>query len=236
LLTIQKLIPYRKIILFGLVTAKLFSDPIDSYWQQKVDYDMDIVLHDSIRQITGKSTIKYTNNSPDSLDRIYMHLYPNAFQVGSVKYREYIGNSGRASRAKYFKNRLDGFTSKIDIHEFSVAMPKNGFSWIHKIPILENFEIDDTILKAKFFKKIGPGETIRIDLDWTHHVGDMVERAGFFQGQYNMAQWYPKLVVYDEQGWHPNVFHAEGEFYGEFGDFKVDFDLPFDFIIAASGV
>ena len=83
--TIQKLISYRKIILFVLVTAKLFSDPIDSYWQQKVDYDMDIVLHDSIRQITGKSTIKYTNNSPDSLDRIYMHLYPNAFQVGSVK-------------------------------------------------------------------------------------------------------------------------------------------------------
>ena len=165
-----------------------------------------------------------------------MHLYPNAFQVGSVKYREYIGNSGRESRAKYFKNRLDGFTSKIDIHEFSVAMPKNGSSWIHKIPILEMFEIDDTILKAKFFKKIGPGETVRIDLDWTHHVGDMVERAGFFEGQYNMAQWYPKLVVYDEQGWHPNVFHAEGEFYGEFGDFKVDFDLPFDFIIAASGV
>ena len=236
MLTIQKLISYRKIILFGLVTAKLFSDPIDSYWQQKVDYDMDIVLHDSIRQITGKSTIKYTNNSPDSLDKIYMHLYPNAFQVGSVKYREYIGNSGRESRAKYFKNRLDGFTSKIDIHEFSVAMPKNGSSWIHKIPILEMFEIDDTILKAKFFKKIGPGETVRIDLDWTHHVGDMVERAGFFEGQYNMAQWYPKLVVYDDQGWHPNVFHAEGEFYGEFGDFKVDFDLPFDFIIAASGV
>ena len=154
MLTIQKLISYRKIILFGLVPAKLFSDPIDSYWQQKVDYDMDIVLYDSIRQITGKSTIKYTNNSPDSLDMIYMHLYPNAFQVGSVKYREYIGNSGRESRAKYFKNRLDGFTSKIDIHEFSVAMPKNGSSWIHKIPILEMFEIDDTILKAKFFKKI----------------------------------------------------------------------------------
>ena len=78
---------------------------------------MDIVLHDSVHQITGNSLIKYTNNSPDSLNRIYMHLYPNAFQLGSVKYREYLGNSGRPSRAKYFKNKLDGFTSKIDIHE-----------------------------------------------------------------------------------------------------------------------
>ena len=56
--------------LIFIMLAKIFADPIDSYWQQKVDYDMDIVLHDSIRQITGKTTIKYTNNSPDSLDKL----------------------------------------------------------------------------------------------------------------------------------------------------------------------
>ena len=165
-----------------------------------------------------------------------MHLYPNAFQLGSVKYREYLGNSGRASRAKYFKNKLDGFTSKIDIHELSISIPKEGSSWIHKIPILSDFKIDDTILSAKLNRMIAPGETIRIDLNWTHHVGDMVERAGYFEGQYNMAQWYPKLAVYDNEGWHADVFHAEGEFYGEFGDFNVSFDIPKAFIIAASGV
>jgi len=214
----------------------LFADPIDYYWQQKVDYDMEITLHDSLRQISGKTIIRYTNNSPDSLDRFYMHLYPNAFQIGSVKYREYIGYAGRPSRAKYFKDKLEGFTSKIDIHQFSVALPEDGLSWIHKIPILDEFKIDDTILEAKLLQKIPPGKTFRIDLDWTHHVGEMVERAGYYQGQYNMAQWYPKMVVYDEKGWHPIVFHAEGEFYGEFGDFKVKFDLPHSFIIAASGV
>ena len=82
---------------------------------------MEITLHDSIRQLAGKTIIRYTNNSPDSLDRIYMHLYPNAFQVGSVKYREYITYSGRLSRAKYFKERLKGFTSKIEVHEFSIS-------------------------------------------------------------------------------------------------------------------
>ena len=65
------------ICLLGILVTPLLADPLDFYWQQKVDYDMDIVLHDSIRQITGKSIIKYTNNSPDSLDKIYMHLYPN---------------------------------------------------------------------------------------------------------------------------------------------------------------
>ena len=216
--------------------STLYADPIDGYWQQKVDYDMEISLVDTSQQLTGFTTIKYTNNSPDSLDRIYMHLYPNAFQLESVKYREYIGNAGRESRAKYFKDRLDGFTSKIDVHDFSVALPEEGASWIHKIQILDEFEIDDTILEAKLLKKIAPGQTVRVDLNWTHHVGEMVERAGYYEGQYNMAQWYPKMVVYDEDGWNADVFHAQGEFYGEFGDFEVKFDLPKAFIIAASGV
>jgi len=229
---IIRLIISYSVCLFSI----LYADPIDGYWQQKVDYDMEITLVDTLQQLTGFTTIKYTNNSPDSLDRIYMHLYPNAFQLESVKYREYIGNAGRESRAKYFKDRLDGFTSKIDVHDFSVALPKEGASWIHKIPILDEYKIDDTILEAKLLKKIAPGKTVRIDLNWTHHVGEMVERAGYYEGQYNMAQWYPKMVVYDEDGWNADVFHAEGEFYGEFGDFEVKFDLPKAFIIAASGV
>ena len=79
------------IYLLGILVTPLLADPLDVYWQQKVDYEMEITLHDSIQQLAGKTVIKYTNNSPDSLDRLYIHLYPNAFQNGSVKAREYIG-------------------------------------------------------------------------------------------------------------------------------------------------
>ena len=218
-------------ILTGIYISLIFflnADPLDTYWQQQVDYDMDIKLVDSLQQITGFTTIRYTNNSPDSLDKIYMHLYPNAFQVESVKYREYVENAGRASRAKYFKDKLEEFTSKIEIHNFNIAQKKN--------PILKEYSIDDTILKATLLKKLAPGETMRIDLEWTHHVGEMIERAGIYKGQYNMAQWYPKLAVFDQDGWHADVFHAEGEFYGEFGNFNINFDLPKSFIIGASGI
>ena len=223
-----------KILVFSF--ASVFANPLVSYWQQKVDYDMEITLHDSIQQVAGNSIIKYKNNSPDSLKRIYIHLYPNAFQNGSTKYREYLGNAGRISRAKYFKESLKKYSSKIDIHNFSISLPKEGSSWIHKTPILDDYKIDDTILEAKLANKIAPGETVRIDIEWTHHVGEMIERAGIYEGQYNMAQWYPKLAVYDQEGWHADVFHAEGEFYGEFGDFKVVFDIPKIFVIGATGV
>ena len=110
-------------LFYLLSNSILLADPLDHYWQQKVDYEMSITLLDSVRQLTGNSIIKYTNQSPDSLDRIYMHLYPNAFQKGSVKYREYLGNAGRGYRAKYFKDELKGFTSKIEVHSLSVALP-----------------------------------------------------------------------------------------------------------------
>ena len=198
------------------------------YWQQSVDYKMNVVLIDSVRQLACSSTIKYKNNSPDQLSEIYMHLYPNAFQIGSVKHREYLNNYGRPSRAQYFKDGLDGYESMIDVRSFNVA--KDGEV------VLLDYKIEDTILRARLKKPLVPGEEIRIDFDWNHHVGGMVERAGYVEGQYNMAQWYPKMAVYDEQGWHAEPFHAEGEFYGEYGDFDITFEMPAKFIIGASGV
>jgi hypothetical protein len=221
---IIKFISCGVLCLFTILSA----DTINGYWQQHVTYDMEIILHDSVQQLAGKTTLRYTNNSPDSLDRIYFHLYPNAFQLESVKYREYIGNAGRTSRAKYFIDKLDGFTSKIEVHEFSVSKKKE--------PILRDYSIDDTILEARLLRKLAPDESMKVDLSWTHHVGEMVERAGYYKGQYNMAQWYPKVVVYDAEGWHADVFHAQGEFYGEFGTFDVTFDIPKAFIIGATGV
>ena len=78
-----------------------------SYWQQSVDYKMNVVLIDSVRQLACSSTIIYKNNSPNELSEIYMHLYPNAFQIGSVKHREYLQIYGRPSRAQYFKDGLE---------------------------------------------------------------------------------------------------------------------------------
>ena len=185
----------------GLIAADI------GYWQQSVNYKMNVVLIDSVRQLACSSTIIYKNNSPDKLSEINMHLYPNAFQIGSVKHREYLNNYGRPSRAQYFKDGLEGYESRIDIRNFVVA--KDGEV------VLLDYKIDDTILRARLKKPLMPDEEIRIDFDWNHHIGGMVERAGYVDGQYNMAQWYPKMAVYDEQGWHAEPFHAEGEFYGE---------------------
>ena len=219
---------YLRFLIIYLSFTKIIFANNPAYWQQAVDYKMKVVLIDSSRQIACTSKIIYTNNSPDTLDRIYMHLYPNAFQVGSVKDRDYRNGFGRSSRAKYFKDGLNGYASKIDIRDFNISKKESI--------VLLDYLIDDTILRANLKDPLYPGNEVLIDIQWNHHIGGMVERAGYISGQYNMAQWYPKIAVYDNNGWHAGPFHAEGEFYGEFGNFDVSFEIPKEFIIGASGV
>ena len=215
----------RKLLLTCVILMSAVQ--ADEYWQQFVHYTMVITLDTANHNIHGESSIMYVNQSPDSLDKIYMHLYPNAFQEGSVKYREFSQNYGRLGRIAAMMVDMTPYESGIDIHSFHLQMPYGKTA--------DTCEVDDTILLAKLPELLAPGDSLTITMNWTHHVGEMIERAGRIGDQYNMAQWYPKMVVYDENGWHADPFHAEGEFYGEFGTFDVTLDLPIGYIVGATG-
>jgi len=213
------------ILLLLLLSASL---PAEEYWQQTVNYTMDVELHPDDRLIKAKSKIVYINNSPDSLDRIYLHLYPRAFQAGSVKYHEYLRGQGGQRRAAGFIHNLEQIE-----HSFSIT----SYNLIgNRIGQTSEFKIDDTILKTELPDMLIPGDSLTIEIEWDHIVGRQLERSGYVRDQFNMAQWYPKVVVYDDQGWHNEPFHAEGEFYGEYGSFDVTLSLPEKYIIGATGV
>ncbi|SVC09810.1 uncharacterized protein METZ01_LOCUS262664, partial [marine metagenome] len=214
----------KLIILSFLLTTNLIAE---EYWQQFVQYSMSVKLDTSVHTIGGHSTITYKNNSPDTLHHFYLNLYANAFQEGTVKHREYLAGLGRASRGARFKKGMDPYFSNYDINNFLIATNGNTLT--------DTFNIDDTILSAKLSKGLAPGSSMTIDLDWTQHVGKFSERAGRVGDQYNFAQWYPRVVVYDENGWFNEPFHAEGEFYGEFGTYEVTMDVPKGYIIGSTG-
>jgi hypothetical protein len=211
-----------------LLTFTSISYAEDDYFQQFVHYTMDVKLDIEEHTIGGKSIIEYTNNSLDELQNMYLHLLPNAFQEGSVKHREYLQKYGRLGRAAKFIKGGEEYFSRVEVSGFFII--KDGST------LADTFQIDDTILSANLSSALKPGETITMKFDWVHHVGEQVERAGRKGDQYNLAQWYPKVVVYDENGWHNIPFHAEGEFYGEFGTFDVTMDVPGWYTIGSTGV
>ncbi len=211
-----------------IILAFIFTANSQDYWQQRLHYDMDIKLVPDEKAVYGESIITYINNSPDTLSTLYLNLYPNAFKLGSVKHQEFLRAYGSLGRAVNFTKGLESVLHTFEVTSFEITGIKRTSSTDH--------HIDDTVLGTDIPDKLPPGDSCQVSIHWKHVNGDMFERSGVIGDQYNMAQWYPKPMVYDEDGWHINPFHAEGEFYGEFGTFEVTFDLPEAYIIGASGV
>jgi Peptidase family M1 domain len=214
-------------LLLLLATRLLGGDTPNGYWQQFVHYKMNVSLDPATKFLTGTSSILYRNNSPNTLDKIYLYLYPNAFRNNKTIYAK--------EAAQFYERTLpnDEAAGWIDISEFRIL--SKGESDSAKAAVIA-FKVTDTILEATLPEPLKPGEEIRIELSFKEKVKQFQDRSGYRGNQFDFAQWYPKLCVYDDEGWHPEPFHNVGEFYGEFGTFEVTIDVPFDYIVGATGV
>ena len=189
------------------------------YWQQRVDYEILAELDPANHTLTGTETIRYRNNSPDTLKLFYLHLYPNAYR----------DKSSQLIR-DYMKGTL----------WFIVGLPKSWRGWMDVTSLGADggeipFTVDGTILRAELPEPLPPGGETTIEVAFTEKIRPVLGRAGYKGSHYTMAQWYPKMAVYDALGWHDDQFRM-GEFYGEFGTFDVHITLPEEYVIAATGV
>jgi hypothetical protein len=199
-----------------------------SYWQQSLHYQMNVRLNPQAQALSGESTITYHNNSPDTLDRIYLHLYPNAFKNSASTF-------AREARRRYSGESItpenNGY---IDILEFRIARQDSGVV-PSDAPIVA-YRVDDTILEAKLPERLAPQQSMQLYIKFYEKVPSLIVRGGRQGNQYDFGQWYPKPAVYDQNGWHPDQYHANGEFYGEFGTFDVTITLPYNYVVCATGV
>ena len=208
----------RSIAILRVLFILILAIPLmGQYWQQWVEYEMDIYLDGEEKTLTVTSDLVYVNNSPDPLDRIYMHLIPNAFNSGTIAEQVWksYGNSFEADK------EWTGISiQRIESDSVELA-----------------FDIrDDTILDITLANPLASQDTLTFSMDWVSKVHEHLDRSGWEGKQFDFAQWYPKFVVYDENGWHDDPFGDWGEFYGEFGNFKVHLDLPAEQIVGATGV
>ncbi|MEA3286402.1 MAG: M1 family metallopeptidase [Candidatus Marinimicrobia bacterium] len=203
----------RIIFIMALFTSVLLGQ----YWQQYVKYNMDVSLDTEAKILSATSRLLYVNNSPDSLDHLFMHLYHNAYNEGTIAAAVWADYGDTFDKEK-------GWTG-IKINQVSTDSID-----------LKYLIRDDTILDISLNQTLAPGDTLSFELDWISLIHPHIDRSGWEDKQYDFAQWYPKFVVYDENGWHDDPFGDWGEFYGEFGDFTVHLDLPAEQIVGATGV
>ncbi len=214
-----------KLFLFLLLIS--FESTAQNYWQQHVKYDMDIELNVKKNCMDGYQTIIYQNNSPDEIDKVFYHLYFNAFQPNSMmdqRSRTIIDPDPRVA------DRILGLNKKeIGYHDIKF-LKQDGREL--------SFEIEGTILIARLLRPVGPGESTILEMEFESQVPVQIRRSGRDNKEgieFSMAQWYPKICEYDEDGWHPNPYIAR-EFYGVWGDYDVTIEIDSDYKVAAGGV
>ena len=203
----------------SLAQGPAVQDLLSEYWQQQADYDIRCTLDIEAKMLTGTQKITYRNNSPDSLRRYYIHLYPNAYRDKDSKlYQDFYPGTWVFLRGLREESR-----GWIEIDSMTVG------------GAAAEYTIDGTILSGTFARPLPPGGTIVFDMAFREKIRRRTGRSGYIGNHYDMAQWYPKMVVYDKIGWHPDQFRM-GEFYGEFGTYDVRIRLPNQYVIAATGL
>lgn len=212
-------------LLLSLITLNAFGQGRD-YWQQEIAYEMDINVDAVNHQFTGTQEVTYTNNSPDTLRRVFYHLYFNAFQPGSmmdVRSRTIADPDSRVRDRIYH-------------------LPKDEIGYHHINSLTQNgkpveYEVEGTILEVDLNEPILPGETSVFTMQFNSQVPRQIRRSGWANKEgveFSMSQWYPKMSEYDENGWHPNPYIGR-EFYGVWGNFDVEITIDNDYMLAATG-
>jgi hypothetical protein len=210
-----------------------FSQP--DRWQQKVKYVMDIDMNVETNQFTGKQKLEYWNNSPDTLDKVFYHLYFNAFQPGSMMdTRSQRQGSIQIGRSVDWDPRVKDRIKNLKPDEIGyqkiLSLKMNGRP--------QKFEVLETILEVKLDKPILPKSKVVFDMNFEAQVPLQVRRSGRdnpnTKVRYSMSQWYPKLCEYDYEGWHPTPYVGR-EFYGVWGDFDVNISIDKNYILGGTG-
>ena len=197
-----------------------------NYWQQRADYTMEIDFDVEKHQYKGKQSIKYTNNSPDTIRKAYYHLYFNAFQPGSMMDTR---SQNIEDPDRRVANRITALTPE-EIGFIKVSSLKQDGADVQ-------FEHEGSILSARLASPLLPGESTVLDMTWDAQVPVQIRRSGRDNREgisYSMSQWFPKLAEYDEDGWHPNPYIGR-EFYGVWGDYDVKITIDPTYTIGGSG-
>lgn len=194
-----------------------------TYWQQEVAYAIEARLDEPSGVLSGTQRIRYTNRSPDTLTTFSLHLFLNAFRPGS---RWAAADSAEGRRR--FNDLRDphfAFNHVRDVRIMGVP-----------VQAIYPFAPDSTIVRFALPRPLPPGASMPVEMGWDARPSTLPRRQGRQGRRFDFAQWYPKVVVYDRYGWNERPLYPAGEFYGEFGSFVVDLDVPADQVVGATGV
>lgn len=205
-------------------------------WQQRVKYTMDVNMDAPANLLSGKQKLEYFNNSPDTLHKVFYHLYWNAFQPGSmmdVRSQELgktlLGSSKRQDWDARVRDRISKLQPDEIGYQKVISLKHDGKP--------QSFKVVETILEVVLDKPVLPHSKTVFEMEFEAQVPVQIRRSGRNNSEgvdFSMAQWYPKMCEYDYEGWHPTPYIAR-EFYGIWGDYEVKITIDKKYVLGGTG-
>jgi Peptidase family M1 domain len=230
----KKVLTVLLTVMYLYVFPQSAQNTAGCYWQQRVKYTMNIDMNVETNRFKGKQKLEYWNNSPDTLKKVFYHLYWNAFQPNSMmdvrsRRQGTIVAGGRTDWDGRVRDRILSLKPDEIGYQKVISLKINGRP--------QQFKVLETILEVIPDKPIPPGAKTLFEMEFEAQVPVQIRRSGRDNAEgvrYSMSQWYPKLCEYDKEGWHPTPYIGR-EFYGVWGDFDVNISIDKNYIIGATG-
>jgi len=213
----------KSLLLSAICLFASFGAFSQTYWQQKVDYTITVKLDDVKHSLSGYESFVYHNNSPQTLDFIYIHLWPNAY----TSWKTALGKQLYEDGEDLLRFGKDSVRGAIDSLHFRV----NG-----QDATLEIDPKNPDIGKLFLNQALKTGESVTVTTPFRVKIpSGEISRLGHVGQSYQITQWYPKPAVYDQNGWNQMPYLTQGEFYSEYGTFDVSITLPKNYVVGATG-
>lgn len=203
-----------------LLSLLFFSHSLGKHSPSVASYKIEVKLDAENKKLLGNEIATFRNTSQKSVDTLFLHLYPNAFQSDTTTFM----------RESLYPDRI----KKREEHR--------GYMEIERISLSSGYDlteekiVDETIMKLPLRRSLLPQDTIALEIDFVVKLPKILARMGYWGNSFVIGQWFPKMAVLEEDGeWNAHLYHATSEFFADFGSYDVSITLPLEYVVGATG-
>lgn len=222
-LFLDKSIFLKKLLSVIVLIVSVHAASAQHFWQQQVNYQLDVHLNDSANTLDGFAKIRYTNNAPDTLHFLWMHLWANAFKNDRTAYSDQLLENGD-TRFYFSAPEQKGYINQLDFRTNDEYIP------------LEDHPEHQDVVKLLLPQPLAPGATILIATPFHVQLPFDFGDGGYNKQSFDIVHWYPQPAVYDSEGWHVMPLLSQGRGYTHAASFDVNISLPSNYVVVAPGL
>jgi hypothetical protein len=222
----------------GNALRRASGTPGPEYWQQRVDYRIRVTLDTTAKRLSGTESIRYRNNSPDTLRFVWLQLDQNLFRTGSTGALLFESESRFGGAGFEGGFEIDSIVQVDSVaQQARSARRRRSRTAVPPVRTVLKSRVDDTMMYVDLARPIPPGQSTTFELQYAFSVPEHgADRMGREGSLYQIAQWYPRLAVYDDvHGWNTDPYLGQGEFYLEYGTIEYEVTVPAGYIVAGTG-